>query len=777
MRRIASPDCGCVLRRISAGAALSLVTGLVQLAAPPASAALTLPPGFQLVDYDTGQAPYNLTNFAWLDDGGLLTSGKDGTVTFVPSGGAPRIIGKVPSVRAVADHGMLGFAPANDYPTTGRVFISYDKGDPAGTGFGMVEEWKAFPPQDPISFSHSRTIIDGSLTTPQLVQSGPTHGIDTVLVAPDDTLFLSVGDDARNNGDPRTLRAQQLGQPYGKLLHFTEDGEGIPSNPWFQPSKPRSWRSLVHAYGFRNPFRFSLDPRSGVPHLGDVGWGRAEEVNTLEPGANAGWPCYEGNKRTSFMGQDVCQKLYAAGTATMPTWTYPRAGKNSSVVGGIHYTGTSYPAEYRNAYFFGDYSRQMIWTLATDPAGQLTRAPEESGFAVEAGGPVAFHAGPNGDVTYADILSGTVRRLVYTTGNRPPVAVLATTTDASTRTVELSAGDSYDLDGDTLSYHWDFGDGTTGEGAEVEHTYDSADPVDVTLTVTDQLDAAGTATRTVHPANRTPELELVTPPPGTYSVGDVVELTATATDAEDGDLAISWDTALKHCPFAGSCHIHPDGTVTGPSYTRSFTDHGHDTTMLVTARTEDATGATTSVTYEAVPTLRTLIVESPVAVNVNGVLSAASQVVAGSAVQLAAPRRSSHWRFHRWSDGGDAAHAFTMPDHDLTLSVTYRSAISRRYAALGGRSSPLGAPLSDEHAVAGGRARHYAGGRLYWSPGNGVHQVHGPILRKYVDVGHVRSCLGFPTTDVRTIRGGVRSRFEGGTITHRPGQGTTTVDC
>ena len=47
--------------------------------------------------------------------------------------------------RSNGDHGMLGFAPANDYATTGRVYISYDEGDPNGTGFGMVEEWDASP--------------------------------------------------------------------------------------------------------------------------------------------------------------------------------------------------------------------------------------------------------------------------------------------------------------------------------------------------------------------------------------------------------------------------------------------------------------------------------------------------------------------------------------------------------------------------------------------------------------------------------------------------------
>ena len=79
---------------------------------------------------------------------------------------------------------------------------------------------------------------------------------------------------------------------------------------------------------------------------------------------------------------------------------------------------------------------------------------------------MAFHPGPNGDVTYADLLSGNVRRLVYTTGNRPPTARFATTTDAANRTVSLSATDSYDLDGDELTFQWDFGDGTSATGRD-----------------------------------------------------------------------------------------------------------------------------------------------------------------------------------------------------------------------------------------------------------------------------------------------------------------------
>ena len=219
------------MRRTAAAAALTLVTATIQLLAATPAQALALPPGFQLVDYPTGQAPYNLTDFAWLPDGALLTSGKDGTVTFVPAGGAPRVVATIPGVRARGDHGMLGFALGNDYATTGRVYLSYDKGDPNGTGVGMVEEWTASPPGNPSTFTKARTLIDGATTSPQLVQTTPNHGIDTVLVAPDNTLYVSVGDDTGNNGDPKTLRAQDTNQPYGKLMHLNPDGAGRPFEP------------------------------------------------------------------------------------------------------------------------------------------------------------------------------------------------------------------------------------------------------------------------------------------------------------------------------------------------------------------------------------------------------------------------------------------------------------------------------------------------------------------------------------------------------------------
>ena len=58
----------------------------------------------------------------------------------------------------------------------------------------------------------------------------------------------------------------------------------------------------------------------------------------------------------------------------------------------------------------------------------------------------------------------------------------------------FDAGDSSDPDGTVNDYAWDFGDGQTGSGETVSHTYESAAARNVTLTVTDN--DGGTATKT-----------------------------------------------------------------------------------------------------------------------------------------------------------------------------------------------------------------------------------------------------------------------------------------
>jgi PKD repeat protein len=75
----------------------------------------------------------------------------------------------------------------------------------------------------------------------------------------------------------------------------------------------------------------------------------------------------------------------------------------------------------------------------------------------------------------------------FNDGNIAPVAQAQATAVSGTAPllVSFSAGGSYDPDGTISSYEWDFGDGTTGSGVTVNHTYITSGNFEVTLTVTD----------------------------------------------------------------------------------------------------------------------------------------------------------------------------------------------------------------------------------------------------------------------------------------------------
>jgi len=79
--------------------------------------------------------------------------------------------------------------------------------------------------------------------------------------------------------------------------------------------------------------------------------------------------------------------------------------------------------------------------------------------------------------------------------NQPPSASFTSSTQGLTATVDASG--SHDSDGQVRGYAWDFGDGLTGTGVQVQHTYAAAGTYTIRLTVTDDDGATGTASRNV----------------------------------------------------------------------------------------------------------------------------------------------------------------------------------------------------------------------------------------------------------------------------------------
>ena len=134
--------------------------------------------------------------------------------------------------------------------------------------------------------------------------------------------------------------------------------------------------------------------------------------------------------------------------------------------------------------------------------------------------------------------------------NTPPVAqfVATASSDGSTLTVLFNATESYDSDGDIVSYQWVFGDGYSGSGITKAHTYPGAGDYDVALLVIDNEGAAQLVTRTIDPSNPGVPKPIARQAPATPSraasapVGNTVGKAApsfTLPDLSGGEVSLS----------------------------------------------------------------------------------------------------------------------------------------------------------------------------------------------------------------------------------------------
>jgi glucose/arabinose dehydrogenase len=128
----------------------------------------------------------------------------------------------------------------------------------------------------------------------------------------------------------------------------------------------------IFAYGVRNPYRFSVDPVSGLVFAGDVGQGYIEEVSSFGAGANLGWPYLEGT--SPFIDPPEPPP-----TMLGPIAEYTHAD-GRSVIGGFVYRGSAIP-ELQGKYVFAEFSfgsgpfnqsfGRLLWIDPFDEQGEL----------------------------------------------------------------------------------------------------------------------------------------------------------------------------------------------------------------------------------------------------------------------------------------------------------------------------------------------------------------------------------------------------------------------
>jgi glucose/arabinose dehydrogenase len=770
-------------RWLLAGAlVLGVMVSLSSAAASPAAAATSLPAGFQEQIVFAGlNKP---TNLEFSPDGRIFVAEQGGVIKVFDSlsDTTPTVFADLSvEVNSYWDHGLLGLALAPNFPTNPWVYALYTYDAPPGqTAPIWYDNCTASPSVGcPTTGRLVRLQAAGNTWTgnQQILvhdwcQQFPSHSIGDLRFATDGSLYVTGGDGASfltgdygqfgnpcgdapggTNLSPPTaeggaLRAQDVrttgdaASLDGAVLRLDPNtGNAMAGNPL--AASPDVNAKRVVAAGLRNPFRFALRPGTNEVWVGDVGADGYEEINRLvnpqSSVVNFGWPCYEGPKKWYVFedrGLNLCDSLYQEGSATAPyfSWSHyqPVSAQDtcladlgeSSVSGMAFYPNEDgYPAEYRGALFFADYSRGCLWVMKPDTPGGLPNPAKVETFVGNAAAPVDLAIGPGNEVYYAD-LNGTVRRIRYFAGNQPPTAVISasTTGGALPLTVTFDAtgsSDSDPADDGRLTYSWDFdGDGTVDSTAAVaSYTYTTAGILNAALTVTDTLGATNTTTLQITPGNAAPSAVIDTPAPGTrWAVGDQITFSGHGTDLKDGTLAASrltWHLRMQHCVTATVCHVHNLQDFTGVSG-GSFVapDHEYPSYLELILVAQDSDGLTNTVVRRLDPKTVTLTFGASrpglrlVAGAYAGVAPFTRTVIQGSAVTLSAPSPqwldTTRFTYARWSDGGAQTHVITASS-SATYNVSYSEATFANLAprAVVTADSSCSAATGPERAVDG----------------------------------------------------------------------------
>ncbi|WP_224996729.1 ThuA domain-containing protein [Cesiribacter sp. SM1] len=420
-----------------------------------------------------------------------------------------------------------------------------------------------------------------------------TNPFDTGYAPVDEREGRSPWDAQKSSANTNDLR--------GKILRIHPEPDGtytIPEGNLF-PKGTANTRPEIYTMGHRNPFRISVDKKTGFLYWGDVGpdankdslavgpRGHDEFGQARKPG-NFGWPHFIGDNkayaridfttRTPGAKFDPAKPINSSpnntGLQELPPaqpafiW-YPYdeskefplvgSGGRTAMAGPVfyseHFKGAArpFPDYYEGKLFIYEWMRGWIMAVTMDEEGNLLSMEPfmpNSKF----NNPMEMEFGPEGDLYMLDYGEGWFQqnptaklvKIEYNAGNRKPDIQLASDTRAGSvpLTVKLSSAGTNDPDRDELKYEWKV---TTQDG-KVYKTLEEPNPtltVDkpgvytVQLQVTDAQGATASSTMDLVAGNEPPQLALNMPTGNStfYFPNQSFQYEVSVTDKEDGSLA------------------------------------------------------------------------------------------------------------------------------------------------------------------------------------------------------------------------------------------------
>ncbi len=314
------------------------------------------------------------TAFAQAPDGRLFAAEQGGALRVVKSGALLATPFVQLAVDSNGERGLIGVALHPDFAANGFVYVYYTT-----TSGGTHNRISRYVANGDVAAGAETILVDlPALSTATNHNGGALHfGIDGKL-------YVGVGDNANS------AKAQNLADPFGKLLRFNDDGSIPSDNPNF--ATQTGLARAVWASGLRNPFTFAVQPATGRIHINDVGQGTWEEINLGAPAANYGWPQSEGPDN---VGSGITGPLFAyKHSAATPPGSGPGGFFTGfAIAGGAFYpTSGTFPAGYLGQYYFADYVSQFVGRL------DLANGNAAYVFARLSGAPVDLLVGGDGAV-------------------------------------------------------------------------------------------------------------------------------------------------------------------------------------------------------------------------------------------------------------------------------------------------------------------------------------------------------------------------------------------
>jgi cytochrome c len=435
------------------------------------------------------------------------------------------------------------------------------------------------------------------------------HTGGSLAFGPGGNLFISTGDntspfvsDGFSPSDETPGRAPYDAQKSsantndlrGKILRIHPEADGsytIPEGNLF-PKGEANTRPEIYVMGCRNPYRISIDQKTGFLYWGDVGPDAGQndslrgprgydELNQAQKAGFFGWPYFIGNNypyaKYDFAAKKAGPKRDPnaplnespnnTGKKELPAVSPPfiwypyersdefpmvKVGGRNAMAGPIYYSEnfkgveTAFPEYFDGKLMFFDWMRNWMFLVSMDEKGAIKDIePFMPNTVFNNISDMAY--GPDGKlymIEYGTIwfkqnIDARLVRIDYNKGNRPPIAQIQVDKKAGSvpLTVNFSAAGSSDPDGDKLTYELAAGGKThKSNDGNFSITFEKAEAIDALLTIKDDKGASGSATIRVVAGNEAPvvKTEIVDHNKTFFFPNTPIKYVVAVNDKEDG---------------------------------------------------------------------------------------------------------------------------------------------------------------------------------------------------------------------------------------------------